>query len=60
VRAWSRRAADPRRRRAARRAEAGLVKALVTASVFEDGGSVARAPVAQLDIIMLLAMLRGL
>ena len=44
---------DPRR--AAN--EAGLVKA-IHASVFEDGGSVARAPTAQLDIIMLLTMLR--
>jgi len=37
--------------------EAALAKAL-SASVFEDGGSVARAPAAQLDIIMLLTMLR--
>jgi uncharacterized heparinase superfamily protein len=37
--------------------EAALTKAL-TASVFEDGGSVARSPVAQLDIIMLLTSLR--
>ncbi|MEG3144547.1 heparinase II/III family protein [Sphingomonas sp. RT2P30] len=37
--------------------EAALAKA-VAASVFEDGGSVARSPVAQLDIIMLLTMLR--
>jgi uncharacterized heparinase superfamily protein len=43
----------------ARRAstEAALVKAL-SASVFDDGGSVARSPLAQLDIIMLLTMLR--
>jgi uncharacterized heparinase superfamily protein len=37
--------------------EAALVKA-IAASVFEDGGSVARSPVAQLDIVMLLTMLR--
>jgi len=37
--------------------EANLVKA-IHASVFEDGGSVARSPAAQLDIIMLLTMLR--
>jgi uncharacterized heparinase superfamily protein len=37
--------------------ETALVKA-IGASVFEDGGSVARSPVAQLDIIMLLTMLR--
>ena len=37
--------------------EAALGKA-IAASVFEDGGSVARSPVAQLDIIMLLTMLR--
>jgi len=37
--------------------EAALAKALAV-SVFEDGGSVARAPAAQLDIIMLLTMLR--
>lgn len=37
--------------------EAALAKA-IHASIFEDGGSVARAPVAQLDIIMLLTMLR--
>jgi len=37
--------------------EAALAKALAV-SVFDDGGSVARAPAAQLDIIMLLTMLR--
>ncbi|MFA5963823.1 MAG: heparinase II/III family protein [Sphingomonas sp.] len=37
--------------------EAALAKA-IAASVFEDGGSVARSPVAQLDIVMLLTMLR--
>jgi len=37
--------------------EAALAKAL-SVSVFEDGGSVARSPAAQLDIIMLLTMLR--
>ncbi|WP_261300301.1 heparinase II/III family protein [Sphingomonas alpina] len=37
--------------------EAALIKAL-SASVFDDGGSVARSPLAQLDIIMLLTMLR--
>lgn len=37
--------------------EAALGKA-IAASVFEDGGTVARSPVAQLDIIMLLTMLR--
>ncbi|MEO5866754.1 MAG: heparinase II/III family protein [Sphingomonas sp.] len=37
--------------------EAGLTKA-IGVSVFEDGGSVARSPVAQLDIVMLLTMLR--
>ncbi len=37
--------------------EAALAKA-IAASVFEDGGSVARSPVAQIDIIMLLTMLR--
>jgi uncharacterized heparinase superfamily protein len=37
--------------------EAALAKA-IAASVFEDGGSVARSPLAQLDIIMLLTMLR--
>lgn len=37
--------------------EAALAKALAV-SVFEDGGSVARSPTAQLDIIMLLTMLR--
>ncbi|MGY4395076.1 putative heparinase superfamily protein [Sphingomonas sp. UYAg733] len=37
--------------------EAALVRAL-SASVFDDGGSVARSPLAQLDIIMLLTMLR--
>ncbi|QNA87111.1 heparinase [Sphingomonas sp. So64.6b] len=37
--------------------EAALIKAL-SASVFDDGGSVARSPHAQLDIIMLLTMLR--
>ena len=37
--------------------EAALSKAL-SVSVFEDGGSVARSPVAQLDIIMLLTNLR--
>lgn len=37
--------------------EAGLTKAL-EASVFEDGGTVSRSPAAQLDIIMLLTMLR--
>ncbi|CAN5822695.1 heparinase II/III family protein [soil metagenome] len=43
----------------ARRAatEAALAKAL-SVSVFEDGGSVARSPLAQLDIIMLLTSLR--
>lgn len=38
-------------------AEAALARA-ITASVFDDGGSVARAPAAQLDIIMLLTGLR--
>jgi uncharacterized heparinase superfamily protein len=37
--------------------EAALAKALGV-SIFEDGGSVARSPVAQLDIIMVLTMLR--
>ncbi|MES2056181.1 MAG: heparinase II/III family protein [Pseudomonadota bacterium] len=37
--------------------ESALIKAL-SASVFDDGGSVARAPLAQLDIIMLLTMVR--
>lgn len=37
--------------------EAGLMRAL-DASVFGDGGSVARSPAAQLDIIMLLTALR--
>jgi len=37
--------------------ETGLTKAL-EASVFEDGGTVSRSPAAQLDIIMLLTMLR--
>lgn len=37
--------------------EAGLNRA-IDASVFNDGGSVARAPAAQLDIIMLLTALR--
>lgn len=43
----------------ARRAttESALAKAL-SVSVFEDGGSVARSPLAQLDIIMLLTSLR--
>lgn len=45
---------DPRR--AAN--EAGLARALA-ASVFDDGGSVARAPSAQLDIIILLTMVRA-
>ncbi len=38
-------------------AEAALAKA-IGLSVFDDGGSVARSPVAQLDIIMLLTSLR--
>ncbi|TPG41431.1 heparinase [Sphingomonas koreensis] len=38
--------------------EAGLAKA-IEASVFEDGGTVSRSPIAQLDIIMLLTMLRA-
>jgi uncharacterized heparinase superfamily protein len=38
--------------------EATLTKAL-SVSVFEDGGSVARSPAAQLDIIMLLTMVRS-
>jgi uncharacterized heparinase superfamily protein len=37
--------------------EAGLAKA-IEASVFEDGGTVSRSPAAQLDIVMLLTMLR--
>ena len=37
--------------------EAGLTKAL-EASVFDDGGTVSRSPIAQIDIIMLLTMLR--
>ncbi|GAA0338610.1 heparinase II/III family protein [Sphingomonas oligophenolica] len=37
--------------------EAALAKALGI-SIFEDGGNVSRSPVAQLDIIMLLTMLR--
>ena len=37
--------------------ETGLTRAL-EASVFEDGGTVSRSPAAQLDIIMLLTMLR--
>ena len=37
--------------------ETGLARAL-EASVFEDGGTVSRSPVAQLEIIMLLTMLR--
>ena len=37
--------------------EAGLAKALET-SVFDDGGTVSRSPAAQLDIVMLLTMLR--
>ncbi len=37
--------------------EAGLMRA-IEASVFADGGSVARSPTAQLDIIMLLTALR--
>nr|WP_295671324.1 heparinase II/III family protein [Sphingomonas sp.] len=37
--------------------EAALNRAIAQ-SVFEDGGSVARSPAAQLDIIMLLTMLR--
>lgn len=37
--------------------EAGLMRAL-DASVFGDGGSVARSPTAQLDLIMLLTALR--
>ena len=37
--------------------ETALAKALGV-SIFEDGGSVARSPVAQLDIIMVLTMLR--
>ncbi|HEX7656356.1 MAG TPA: heparinase II/III family protein [Sphingomonas sp.] len=37
--------------------EAGLAKAL-EASVFDDGGTVSRSPIAQIDIIMLLTMLR--
>lgn len=37
--------------------EAGLQRA-ITASITSDGGSVGRSPVGQLDIIMLLAMLR--
>lgn len=44
---------DPRRSGT----EAALAKALGV-SIFEDGGSVARSPVAQLDIIMVLTMLR--
>jgi uncharacterized heparinase superfamily protein len=44
---------DPRRSAT----EAALAKALGV-SIFEDGGSVARSPVAQLDIIMVLTMLR--
>lgn len=38
-------------------AESALAKAL-SVSVFEDGGSVARSPMAQLDIIMLLTSLK--
>ncbi|HEU4959062.1 MAG TPA: heparinase II/III family protein [Sphingomonas sp.] len=37
--------------------ETGLARAL-EASIFEDGGTVSRSPVAQLEIVMLLAMLR--
>ena len=37
--------------------ETGLAKAL-SASVFEDGGTVSRSPIAQIDILMLLTMLR--
>jgi uncharacterized heparinase superfamily protein len=37
--------------------EAGLTKALES-SVFDDGGTVSRSPVAQLEVIMLLTMLR--
>jgi uncharacterized heparinase superfamily protein len=37
--------------------ETGLTKA-IEASVFDDGGTVSRSPAAQLDIVMLLAMLR--
>jgi uncharacterized heparinase superfamily protein len=37
--------------------EAGLTRALES-SVFEDGGTVSRSPVAQLEVIMLLTMLR--
>ncbi|MGL4314014.1 MAG: heparinase II/III family protein [Sphingomonas sp.] len=46
-------AGEPRRRLG----EAGLAKA-VQASVFGDGGIVARAPLAQIDALMLLTMLR--
>ncbi len=38
--------------------EAGLIRA-IQASVFSDGGIVARAPLAQIDAIMLLTMLRA-
>lgn len=37
--------------------ETGLTKA-IEASVFDDGGTVSRSPLAQLDILMLLTMLR--
>ncbi len=37
--------------------EAGLMRA-IDVSIFADGGSVARSPIAQLDIIMLLTALR--
>lgn len=44
---------DPRRAAT----EAALAKALAV-SIFEDGGNVARAPAAQIDILMLLTALR--